>query len=128
MSSDNRPLSPHLQVWKWTLTMVLSIFHRATGSALAVGLFLIMWGLISAATSPEQYAQFLICMGSPIGQLLLLGWTFALFFHMGTGVRHLIMDTGRLLTAKQGDIAAVLIILFALVATAFTWAVVKGLV
>jgi succinate dehydrogenase / fumarate reductase cytochrome b subunit len=127
MSSD-RPLSPHLQVWKWSITMALSIFHRATGSALAVGLALITWGLVSAATSPESYAQFLTYMSSPIGQFMLLGWTFALFFHMGTGVRHLIMDTGRLLTAKEGDIAGGFIILFACLATAFTWAVVKGLV
>jgi succinate dehydrogenase / fumarate reductase cytochrome b subunit len=108
--------------------MALSIFHRATGSALAVGLALITWGLVSAATSPESYAQFLTYMSSPIGQFMLLGWTFALFFHMGTGVRHLIMDTGRLLTAKEGDIAGGFIILFACLATAFTWAVVKGLV
>ena len=126
--SSSRPLSPHLQVWKWTLTMALSIFHRATGSALAVGLFLVAWGLVSAATSPEAYAQFLTCMSSQIGQLMLMGWTFAIFFHMGTGVRHLIMDTGRLLTAKQGDMAGVLIILFAIAATAYTWAIVKGLV
>ena len=124
--SSLRPLSPHLQVWKWTLTMALSIFHRATGVALTAGLFLVAWGLASAATSPEAYVQFITCMTSQIGQLMLMGWTFALFFHMGTGTRHLIMDTGRLLTAKQGDMAGVLIILFAIAATAYTWAVVKG--
>lgn len=123
-----RPLSPHLQIWKWSITMALSIFHRATGSALAIGLALLTWGLVSAAMGPESYNQFLMCMTSTIGQLMLAGWTFALFFHMGTGARHLIMDTGKLLTAKEGDMAGILIILFALTATAFTWAFVKGLV
>ncbi len=126
--SLNRPLSPHLQVWKWTPTMALSIFHRATGVALTIGLALVTWGVVSAAMGAEAYAQFLACMSSAIGQFMLLGWTFALFFHMGTGIRHLIMDTGRLLTAKQGDMAALLIIVFACAATAYVWAVVKGLV
>jgi succinate dehydrogenase / fumarate reductase, cytochrome b subunit len=123
-----RPLSPHLQVWKWSITMALSIFHRATGSALSIGLLLLTWGVVSAAMGAESYNQFLMFITSPIGQLMLFGWTFAIFFHMGTGVRHLIMDTGRLLTAKEGDIAGVIIVVFAICATAFTWAFVKGLI
>lgn len=123
-----RPLSPHLQVWKWSITMALSIFHRATGSVLAVGLLLLTWGAVSAAMGTDAYNQFLMCMTSPIGQLILAGWTFAIFFHMGTGTRHLIMDTGKLLTAKEGDAAGIIIILFAVLATAFTWVFVKGLI
>ena len=126
--SSNRPLSPHLQIWKWTITMALSIFHRATGSALSIGLLLLTWGLISAALGTDAYNQFLMCMTSPLGQLMLLGWTFALFFHMGTGTRHLIMDTGSMLNAKQGDAAGVIIILFAIGATAFVWAFMKGMI
>jgi succinate dehydrogenase / fumarate reductase cytochrome b subunit len=123
-----RPLSPHLQIWKWSITMALSIFHRATGSALSIGLLLITWGVVSAAMGADAYNQFLICMTSPIGQFMLFGWTFAIFFHMGTGVRHLIMDTGRLLTAKEGDLAGISIILFAIIATGLIWAFVKGFI
>jgi succinate dehydrogenase / fumarate reductase cytochrome b subunit len=89
-----RPLSPHLQVYRPQITMVLSILHRITGVGLGAGTLLLTWWLVAAATSPAAFAQVQSFMGSAIGLLLLLGWTFALFFHFFNGIRHLAWDVG----------------------------------
>src|SRR5258708_21896065 len=95
-----RPLSPHLQVYRPQLTSVLSITHRATGVALAIGTLLLVWWLLAAATGPEQFAVVQAVLGSWIGRLLLLGWTWALFYHLANGIRHLFLDAGRGLELK----------------------------
>ncbi|HUC50776.1 MAG TPA: succinate dehydrogenase, cytochrome b556 subunit [Xanthobacteraceae bacterium] len=89
-----RPLSPHLQIYKPMLTMMMSIVHRITGAALYFGMLLVAWWLI-AASSPNAYARFQWFAGSWIGWLILIGYTWALIHHMLGGVRHLIWDTGR---------------------------------
>lgn len=89
-----RPLSPHLQVYRWPLSMALSILHRATGIALSVGTLLLTWWLVSAATSAQAFADAQWFMGSAIGLLLLFGWTLALVFHFFAGIRHLVWDSG----------------------------------
>jgi succinate dehydrogenase / fumarate reductase cytochrome b subunit len=94
MRQADRPLSPHLQIYKPQLTSVLSISHRATGLALSVGTLLLSWWLLAAATGPEAYAQAQFFIGSWFGVLLLVGWTYSLFFHLCNGVRHLMWDTG----------------------------------
>jgi len=93
MPSDPRPLSPHLQVYRWQLTSVLSILHRATGIALSVGAVIFVWGLVAAAAGPGPYATFQGFIGSWLGLLLLFGWTVALFYHLCNGIRHLVWDT-----------------------------------
>jgi succinate dehydrogenase / fumarate reductase cytochrome b subunit len=90
----NRPISPHLQVYKPQLTSVLSILHRITGVALAVGTILLVYWLIAAAAGPEAYATAQALIGSWLGRILLFGWTFALFFHLTNGIRHLFWDAG----------------------------------
>jgi succinate dehydrogenase / fumarate reductase, cytochrome b subunit len=90
----NRPLSPHLQVYRPQLTSVLSILHRITGVALAVGTILLVYWLIAAASGPEAFATANAIIGSWIGLILLFGWTFALFFHLANGIRHLFWDAG----------------------------------
>ena len=89
-----RPLSPHLTVYRWPITMTMSILHRITGGALYVGTLLVAWWLIAAATS-ESYFLFVDgLVGSWFGLLELFGYTWALFLHLLGGVRHLIWDTG----------------------------------
>ncbi len=88
-----RPLSPHLQIYKPTLTMMMSIVHRITGSALYFGMLLLAWWLIAAASGPNAYSYVEWFMGSLIGRLVLLGYTWALLHHMLGGIRHLIWDT-----------------------------------
>jgi succinate dehydrogenase / fumarate reductase cytochrome b subunit len=90
----NRPLSPHLQIYKPMLTMMMSIVHRITGGALYVGTLLLVWWLIAAATGPNAYATVQWFMESLIGRLVLFGYTWALLHHMLGGIKHLIWDLG----------------------------------
>jgi succinate dehydrogenase / fumarate reductase cytochrome b subunit len=90
-----RPLSPHLQIYKPTLTMTMSIAHRITGAALYFGTLLLAWWLIAAASGSTTYSNFQWFMQSFIGKPVLFGYTWALLNHMLGGIRHLIWDTGR---------------------------------
>jgi succinate dehydrogenase / fumarate reductase cytochrome b subunit len=90
-----RPLSPHLQIYRPMLTMMMSIVHRITGAALYVGTLLLAWWLLAAASGPNAYATFQAVASSFIGRVVLLGYTWALIHHMLGGIRHLIWDTGR---------------------------------
>lgn len=94
MHVRNRPLSPHLQVYRPQWTSVLSITHRATGIALAVGTFLLVYWIVAAASGPEAYASAQGFIGSFFGRLLLFGWSIALFYHLANGIRHLFWDAG----------------------------------
>ena len=94
MASDNRPLSPFLTVYRWQITMIMSILHRATGVALAVGTLALVYWLVAAAMGPDAYADAQELFGSWIGQFLLLGWAFSLFYHLCNGIRHLAWDAG----------------------------------
>jgi len=94
MANTNRPLSPHLQVYRPQLTSMLSILHRGTGVALAGGLILMLWWLVALASGPEYYEYVMGIAGSIIGRLVMLGFTWALFFHLCNGLRHLYWDAG----------------------------------
>jgi succinate dehydrogenase / fumarate reductase cytochrome b subunit len=89
-----RPLSPHLQIYRPMLTMMMSIFHRITGAANYFGTVLLAWWL-NAATGPSGYARFQAFAGSWIGRIILFGYTWSVIHHMLGGIRHLIWDTGR---------------------------------
>ena len=115
-----RPLSPHLQIYRPMLTMMMSIVHRITGAALYVGTLLLAWWLIAAASGPNAYANVEWFTGSLFGQLILFGYTWALMHHMLGGIRHLIWDTLRgfepaeremlTLTTLVGSIALTLVL------------------
>ena len=94
MNPASRPLSPHLQVYRWTLPMTMSILHRATGIALSLGMVLLVLWLVAAASGPTPYAHVQGFIGSWIGLLLLFGWSVSLFYHLCNGIRHLWWDTG----------------------------------
>jgi succinate dehydrogenase / fumarate reductase cytochrome b subunit len=89
-----RPLSPHLQVYRFALTMAMSIAHRITGVGLYVGTILLAWWLVAAASDASSFATASAFMGSAFGRLILFGFTWALFHHMLGGVRHFIWDLG----------------------------------
>jgi succinate dehydrogenase / fumarate reductase, cytochrome b subunit len=90
-----RPLSPHLSIYRPMLTMMMSIVHRITGTALYFGMLLLAWWLIAAGSGLNAYAHFQNFMGTFVGRLILFGYTWALMHHMLGGIRHLIWDTGR---------------------------------
>ena len=93
--SDKRPLSPHLQIYRPMLTMMMSIVHRITGMGLYFGIILLIWWLLAAAISPDYFATVQGFFGHWFGKLILLGFTWALLHHMLGGLRHLLWDTGR---------------------------------
>ncbi|MGH6945317.1 MAG: succinate dehydrogenase, cytochrome b556 subunit [Geminicoccaceae bacterium] len=124
MAKVERPLSPHLQIFRWYYTMVLSVAHRATGLALALGIVLFTWWLLALASGPEAFATVQAVMRSWIGLLVLFGYTFVVFFHLGNGVRHLVWDFGygfEIGTAYRSGIA---VVVFAGVMTIITWLVI----
>ncbi len=94
MARAQRPLSPHLQIYRWQLTMMLSIANRATGVALSAGLLLLTWWLLALAGGPESFAVVQAVMDNFFGALILFGYTFVLLLHMCNGVRHLVWDAG----------------------------------
>lgn len=94
MANRERPLSPHLQVYRWQIQMVTSIVHRTTGVILAVGGLLIAWAFVALAAGPESWATFMACASSPLGFLILFGWSWAFSFHLINGIRHLVQDAG----------------------------------
>ena len=89
-----RPLSPHLQVYRWPISMALSISHRATGIGLGIGTLMLTWWLVAAAVSDNAFAAVQWFLGSWLGVLALLAWSASLIFHLFTGLRHLAWDAG----------------------------------
>ncbi|MCS6877295.1 MAG: succinate dehydrogenase, cytochrome b556 subunit [Geminicoccaceae bacterium] len=127
MAGSDRPLSPHLQIYRWYFTMALSIAHRFSGVALAVGLLFLAWWLTALARGPEAFAPVEAFVRSGIGSLLLFGWTFALFYHLANGVRHLVWDLGFGLEKDQAFRSGVAALAAAAIATAVVWITVLAL-
>jgi succinate dehydrogenase / fumarate reductase, cytochrome b subunit len=122
MAQTQRPLSPHLQIYKWQVQMVTSILHRATGIALAVGTLMVLWGLLSLAAGEDAFNQFKVCMSSPLGMILMIGWTWSLFFHLCNGIRHLIQDAGAGYAIAQFVRSSWLSVIISIVLTLLIWA------
>ncbi len=116
-----RPLSPHLQVYKPQMTSIGSVLHRATGIALAYGLALFVWWLVAAVSGPEAYSVFTGFCGSIFGQILLLGWTVSFYYHMANGIRHLFWDAGLLLKIKNAYAAGYFVLFVTALLTGATW-------
>ena len=121
MSNTERPLSPHLSIYRWPITMTLSILHRASGAAMSVGLIVFALWLASAAAGAAAYAKFSTLMSTGAGLLLLIGWSFAFFYHLANGIRHLAWDTGRGFEKHQANASAWFVVIFAIVVTAGFW-------
>jgi len=120
--STARPLSPHLQIYRWPITMATSIVHRATGVALAGGMAFLAWWLIAAAAGPDAYANFEAAAGHPIGGAVLFGFVWSLTYHLLNGVRHLVWDLGYgFAPATAERTGAFIIALSILIAVAIFW-------
>jgi succinate dehydrogenase / fumarate reductase cytochrome b subunit len=118
-----RPLSPHLQVWRWHLTLAVSILHRATGVALYAGAFIAAGWAATLAAGPTAFNAYRGLLASPIGLIVLAGLTFSAFFHLANGVRHLVWDAGEGFDPRIATMTAAAVIAFAAVATAAIWAI-----
>jgi succinate dehydrogenase / fumarate reductase cytochrome b subunit len=121
MTAGNRPLSPHLQVYRPQITSLLSIVHRLTGVALAAGALLLGYWLTSAAYGPETFAVAQGFLASWFGRLILFGMTFALFYHLLNGIRHLAWDAGWGFEMDTLKLTGWLVIAATVVLTLITW-------
>jgi succinate dehydrogenase / fumarate reductase cytochrome b subunit len=123
MANVERPLSPHLQIYRWPVTMATSILHRATGIALGVGSLLLAWWLLAAAAGPDYYAMVQAIMGSWLGRLVLFGFTWAVLYHLLSGLRHLVWDIGQGFSLPAANRASWLVIGGSVVLTVLAWIV-----
>jgi succinate dehydrogenase / fumarate reductase cytochrome b subunit len=121
MASDNRPISPHLQVYSWSATMALSILHRITGVGLGLGLLLLTWWLVAAASGPDYFDFVQGIMSSIIGRVIMFGFTLALFVHMCNGIRHLVWDAGYGFEIKSAQTSSVIVVVAAIALTIITF-------
>jgi succinate dehydrogenase / fumarate reductase cytochrome b subunit len=123
--ATERPLSPHLGIWRWRVHMAVSIFHRATGDGLAIGgTLILLWWLVALASGPEAYQAFLDVAGGGFGHLVLVALTWAVFQHMLSGLRHLAMDTGWGYDLATSRRTAILCFLGSIALTGATWAII----
>ena len=122
MADTQRPLSPHLQIYRKQVQMMTSITHRATGIALAVGSLLVVCGLMHLATGEESFNHFRDVLGSPLGMILMLGWSWSLFYHLCNGIRHLLQDAGLGYSIPQFVRSSWLSVIGSIVLTVVVWA------
>jgi succinate dehydrogenase / fumarate reductase, cytochrome b subunit len=126
-----RPLSPHLGIWKWQVHAIVSILHRITGNAMALGaVVLFLWWLIAAATGPDAYATFMGVATGWFGRLIAFGFTWVFFQHLCSGIRHLVMDTGEGFELGTSRTMAIGTLAVSTALTILTWVVIastKGL-
>lgn len=129
-----RPLSPHLQIYKWGPAMLVSILHRASGDGLAiVGASMFLWWLGALAAGPDAYADFVACVWHDpaggtfhmvtniLGKVVLIGLTWAFFQHMFSGIRHFVLDTGAGYELKQNKLWSIIVVMAGILATAAVW-------
>lgn len=118
-----RPMSPHLSVWRWHITMASSIAHRATGVVLYVGALIAAAWAIALAKGPDAYAAFKALLGSPLGLVVMFGLTVSFFYHLANGVRHLVWDAGHGLDVKSANASAAFVFAFAAAASVVVWVI-----
>ena len=119
----DRPLSPHLQIYRWPLAMVISILHRITGAALGVGALLMVGALLSIAAGPGAYEVLVTYISTALGQVFLILWTLALFLHLFNGVRHLVFDAGFGFGIDATRISGIVVLAATILFTAAVWLV-----
>jgi succinate dehydrogenase / fumarate reductase cytochrome b subunit len=121
MNKTNRPLSPHLSIYRWPITMILSILHRFTGVTLSVGLIILMIWLVALSTGTAAYEYIATLMQTVVGRLLLVSFSFMFFFHLCNGVRHLFWDVGKGFDIHHANISAWLVVLTTIILTLGLW-------
>ena len=126
-ATRQRPLSPHLSIYRWPITMTMSILHRITGGALYVGTLLVAWWLIAAATSPDHFAFVHWLITSWLGLLVLFGYTLAIFLHLLGGIRHFVWDTASYMEKHTATKLAWATLIGSIILTILVWVAVFAL-
>jgi succinate dehydrogenase / fumarate reductase, cytochrome b subunit len=121
MVTDNRPLSPHLQVYRPQLTMVMSISHRFSGILLSLGMVVVVLWVLALASGPEAFERINALLATPVGLIAMVVWTFSLFYHLFNGIRHLLWDAGWLLDLRGAMASGWIVLAATVAATALVW-------
>ena len=121
MRPVNRPLSPHLTIYRLPMLALLSITHRITGVALTAGTLILVYWLLALAAGPDAYADASAAFGSVFGQIVLFGFSWALYYHLCNGIRHLVWDIGKGLDLESADSSGIIVLGASVLLTVLTW-------
>ncbi len=128
MNDSNNPLSPHLQIYRWHISSLLSITHRISGVINLLALILIFFWLIALSLGESNYESFLLIINSFFGKFILIGFTWSMCFHLLSGIRHLVWDLGYGYEIKTANISGIIVIISSLAATIIFWLFGRGFI
>ena len=128
MNDSNNPLSPHLQIYRWQISSLLSITHRISGVINLIALILIFFWLVVLSFGEGNYELFLLIINSFFGKFILIGFTWSMSFHLLSGIRHLVWDLGYGFEIKTANISGIIVIISSLVLTIVFWLFARGLI
>jgi succinate dehydrogenase / fumarate reductase, cytochrome b subunit len=128
MIDNQNPISPHLQIYRWHISSLLSITHRIAGVINLLALILMFFWILTFSFSENNYELFLQAINSFFGKFILIGFTWSMSFHIFSGIRHLVWDMGYGFEIKTANISGILVIFFSLVTTIIFWLLARGLI
>ena len=128
MSDSKNPLSPHLQIYRWHISSLLSITHRISGVVNLLGLILIFFWLLLLSLGESNYELFLLIINSFFGKFILIGFTWSMSFHLLSGIRHLAWDLGYGFEIKTANISGIFVVIFSLILTIIFWLLARGFI
>ena len=128
MNDSKNPLSPHLQIYRWHISSLLSITHRISGVINLLALILIFFWLIALSLGENNYESFLLIINSFFGKFILIGFTWSMSFHLLSGIRHLVWDLGYGFEIKTANISGIIVVIFSLVLTVIFWLFARGFI
>ena len=128
MNDTKSPLSPHLQIYRWQVSSLVSITHRISGIINLLALILIFFWLAVLSLGESNYELFLLIINSFVGKFILIGFTWSMFFHLLSGIRHLAWDMGYGFEVKTANISGVIVIIFSLAMTIIFWLFARGFI
>ena len=128
MTDNQNPISPHLQIYRWHISSLLSITHRIAGVVNLLALILMFFWLLSFSLGESNYELFLIAINSFFGKFILIGFTWSMSFHILSGIRHLVWDMGYGFEIKTANISGIIVIIFSLITTTIFWLLGRGLI
>ena len=128
MNDSKNPLSPHIQIYRWHISSLLSITHRISGVVNLLALILIFFWLVTLSLGPSNYESFLLIINSFIGKFILIGFTWSMSFHLLSGIRHLVWDLGYGYEIKTANISGIIVIISSLILTIIFWLFARGFI
>ena len=128
MNDSKNPLSPHLQIYRWHVSSLVSITHRISGIINLLALILIFFWLLALSFGENSYELFLLSINSFFGKFILIGFTWSMSFHLLSGIRHLVWDLGYGFEIKTANISGITVIIFSLILTIIFWLLARGFI